>query len=100
VWVDPHNPDVVLVAALGRTFSPNADRGVFKTADGGKTWRKVLYKDDVTGRSMSTLHETIPDWLRGIMGTLCEAGNPRALLDNMSGAGIYKTADGAKRGLR
>src|SRR5689334_6903598 len=43
MWVDPHNPDVVLVAALGHTYAPNAERGVFKTTDGGKTWRKVLY---------------------------------------------------------
>ena len=49
MWVDPHNPDIVLVAALGRTYSKNEQRGVFKTTDGGKTWRKVLYKDDITG---------------------------------------------------
>ena len=49
LWVDPHNPDIVLVAALGRTYSKNNQRGVFKTTDGGKTWRNVLHKDDVTG---------------------------------------------------
>src|SRR3984957_10658309 len=49
LWVEPRNPDVVLVAALGRTYSKNEQRGVFKTTDGGKTWRKVLYKDDITG---------------------------------------------------
>src|SRR5580658_6095476 len=47
--VDPTNPDIVLVAALGRTYSKNEQRGVFKTTDGGRTWKKVLYKDDVTG---------------------------------------------------
>ncbi len=49
LWVDPHNPDIVLVAALGRTYSKSNQRGVFKSTDGGKTWRKVLYKDDITG---------------------------------------------------
>ena len=49
IWVDPQNPDVVLVAALGHTYERNPDRGVYKTTDGGKTWRKVLYTDDVTG---------------------------------------------------
>jgi photosystem II stability/assembly factor-like uncharacterized protein len=47
--VDPDNPDIVLVAALGHAFGPNAERGVFRTTDGGKTWSKVLYKDDNTG---------------------------------------------------
>jgi photosystem II stability/assembly factor-like uncharacterized protein len=47
--IDPKNPDIVLVAALGHAFGPNAERGVFRTADGGKTWTKVLAKDDRTG---------------------------------------------------
>jgi photosystem II stability/assembly factor-like uncharacterized protein len=49
VLVDPRNPDVVLVAAMGHAFAPNAERGVFRSADGGKTWDKVLYVDDRTG---------------------------------------------------
>ena len=49
VIIDPRNPDIVLVAALGHAWGPNAERGVFRTADGGKTWQKVLYKDDNTG---------------------------------------------------
>ncbi|MFN8572427.1 MAG: hypothetical protein U0132_10250 [Gemmatimonadaceae bacterium] len=49
--IDPRNPDVVYVCALGRTWGPNEDRGVFKTVDGGKTWRKILYKDTLTGCS-------------------------------------------------
>ncbi len=49
--IDPRNPDVVYVCALGRTWGPNEDRGVFKTTDGGKSWRKLLYKDTLTGCS-------------------------------------------------
>ena len=49
VIVDPANPDIVLVAAIGHAFGPNAERGVFRTTDGGKTWSKVLYKDADTG---------------------------------------------------
>src|SRR5580704_5436177 len=49
VIIDPSNPDIVLVAALGHAWGPNAERGVFRTADGGKTWQKVLYKDENTG---------------------------------------------------
>ncbi len=49
VLVDPKNPDVVLVAALGHAYGPNAERGVFRSTDGGRTWIKVLYKDPDTG---------------------------------------------------
>ncbi|PYK41142.1 MAG: glycosyl hydrolase [Verrucomicrobia bacterium] len=47
--VDPRNENVVLVAALGHAFGPNQERGIFRTADGGKTWTKVLSKDENTG---------------------------------------------------
>ena len=49
IAVHPTNPDVVFVAALGHAYGPNTERGVFRSADGGKTWQKVLYKDDKTG---------------------------------------------------
>src|SRR5579862_8801476 len=49
VLVDPKDPDVVYVAALGHQYGPNEQRGVFKSTDGGKTWSKVLYKDPNTG---------------------------------------------------
>src|SRR2546422_7900027 len=47
--VDPRNENVVLVAALGHAFGPNQERGIFRTADGGITWTKVLSKDENTG---------------------------------------------------
>ncbi len=49
IVVDPHNPDVVLVAALGDPYGPNPERGVFRSTDGGRTWKKVLYKNPDTG---------------------------------------------------
>ena len=49
VIVDPKNADVVYVAALGHPYGPNTERGIFRTTDGGKTWDKVLYKDENTG---------------------------------------------------
>jgi photosystem II stability/assembly factor-like uncharacterized protein len=49
VIVDPRNSEVVLVAALGHAFGPNQERGIFRTNDGGKTWTKVLSKDENTG---------------------------------------------------
>ncbi len=49
VLVDPSNPDIVFVAALGHAYGPNEMRGVFRSMDGGQTWKKVLYKDAATG---------------------------------------------------
>jgi len=49
VIVNPTNPDIAFVAALGHPYGPNPERGIFRTLDGGKTWEKVLYKDDNTG---------------------------------------------------
>src|SRR5579871_4455925 len=49
IRIDPANPDVVYVAALGHPYGPNADRGVFRSKDGGATWQKVLYKNDRAG---------------------------------------------------
>ena len=49
IVVDPANPDLVLVAAIGHAFGPNPQRGVFRSADGGKSWTRVLYRDDRTG---------------------------------------------------
>ena len=49
VIVNPTNPDIAFVAALGHPFGPNPERGIFRTLDGGKNWEKVLYKDDNTG---------------------------------------------------
>src|SRR5277367_3152300 len=46
LWIDTRNPDHVLVAALGHAYGPNTERGIFRTTDGGKTWDKILYKDD------------------------------------------------------
>lgn len=49
VVVDPKDPDRVLVAALGHPYGPNAKRGVFLTEDGGRTWRRTLFRDESTG---------------------------------------------------
>ena len=46
VRIHPRNPDIAYVSALGHVYGPNAERGVFKTTDGGKTWRKVLFRSD------------------------------------------------------
>jgi photosystem II stability/assembly factor-like uncharacterized protein len=49
IAINPKNPDIVFVAALGHPFADNEERGIFRTQDGGKTWEKVLYKDAKSG---------------------------------------------------
>ncbi|MBI5402169.1 MAG: glycosyl hydrolase [Ignavibacteriae bacterium] len=49
IIIDPNNPNVILVAALGHLFSSNSERGIYKTTNGGKSWRNTLYIDDITG---------------------------------------------------
>ena len=53
IRVDPANPDMVYVAALGNPFVPNKERGVYRSTDGGKTWRNVLFISDDSGRGRS-----------------------------------------------
>ena len=49
VRVDPHDPDTVYLAALGHAHGPNRERGIFKSSDGGRSWRQVLFRDEQTG---------------------------------------------------
>src|SRR5689334_37295 len=61
IRIHPKNPDVVFVASFGKYGGPSGERGLFKTTDGGKTWRKVLYRDDKTGAVDISIDRTNPD---------------------------------------
>jgi len=63
IRIHPTNPDIVWVGALGHLWGPNAERGLFRTTDGGKTWQKVLYVDDRTGVIDVALNPSDPDTL-------------------------------------
>ncbi len=92
IRIHPTNPDIVYVGALGHVFGPNSERGVFKTVDGGKTWKKILFRNDSTG----------------VADLIMEPGNPNVLYATMwqayrlpwtfssggAGSGIFKTTDG------
>ena len=94
IWVDPKNQDTVLVAALGHTYAPNEQRGIFKTLDGGKTWRKVLYKDDTTGAiDLGFAPDNPQAGFAALWHHYVKPGDARALLGDMEGGEIYKTTD-------
>jgi photosystem II stability/assembly factor-like uncharacterized protein len=96
LWIDPQNPNVVLVAALGRTWARNSQRGVFKTTDGGKTWRRVLYKDDVTGAINLAFEPGNPQvGYAALWHHYVTVKNPfEAIVGGNDGGFIYKTTDG------
>ncbi len=94
VLVDPKNPDVVLVAALGHGFGPNSERGVYRTTDGGKTWTRVLYKDENTG-AIDLAYD--PDNSRTVYASLWNARRPPYNSYppiTGPGGGLYKSTDG------
>jgi photosystem II stability/assembly factor-like uncharacterized protein len=65
--VHPRDPDRVYAAVLGHPYGPNAERGVFRSTDGGRTWTKVLYKDENTGGSAVTLDPSNPDVVYAVL---------------------------------
>lgn len=94
IIIDPHDPNRVFVAVVGHPYGPNAERGVFRSTDGGQTWQKVLYKDENTGavdlafdpKNPQTIYASMwasrrPPW---------SVGNPF----NGAGSGLYKSTDG------
>jgi photosystem II stability/assembly factor-like uncharacterized protein len=92
VIVNPRNPDIVFVAALGHPFGPNPERGVFRTTDGGKTWDKVLYKNENTGAIDVAFDPQNPNIL---FASLWEARRtPWSLSSGGPGSGVYRSSDG------
>lgn len=92
IVVDPDNPDVVYAAAMGHVWAPNADRGVFKSTDGGQTWKKILYVNDKTGGLTLAMDPTNPQVLYATMWQAYR--RPWTLSSGGPGSGIYKTTDG------
>ncbi len=94
ILVNPKNPDIVFVAALGHAYGPNAERGVFRSTDGGKTWTKVLFKDDNTGAIDLAFKPGDPDT---IYAALWQTRRPPWNVyppSNGPGSGLYVSHDG------
>jgi photosystem II stability/assembly factor-like uncharacterized protein len=94
IAVDPKNPNVVFVAAIGHLYAPNADRGVFKSIDGGKTWRKVLFKNNDVGAVDVVID---PANSRVVYACLWNTRRPPWYTyapTNGPGGGIFKSIDG------
>jgi photosystem II stability/assembly factor-like uncharacterized protein len=90
--VNPRNPDIAFVAALGHPFGDNEERGIFRTQDGGKTWQKVLYKDAKSG-AIDVVFD--PSNSNILFAALWQARRtPWSLDSGGPGSGLYRSVDG------
>ncbi len=94
IILHPDNPDVLWVAALGHLYSPNPERGVFKTTNGGKTWEKTLFVHENAGAVDMVIDPADPNILyAAIWDRQRRAWN---LVESGAGSGIYKSEDGGE----
>jgi photosystem II stability/assembly factor-like uncharacterized protein len=92
VRIHPKNPDLVYVAVFGHVWGPNEERGVFRSSDGGKSWKRILFVDDKTGASDLAMDPNNP---RILYAGFWEAyRRPWTLSSGGPGGGIFKTTDG------
>jgi photosystem II stability/assembly factor-like uncharacterized protein len=94
IRIHPKNPDIVFVAAFGHHSGQNDERGVFKSTDGGKTWRKVLFRDAKTGAVDLSIDPRNPDV---IYAALWEAYRVEYQMSSGGpGSGLFKSTDGGE----
>jgi photosystem II stability/assembly factor-like uncharacterized protein len=92
VRVDRKNPDIVYVAALGHPYAPNTERGVFRTLNGGKSWQRILYRNDSTGAVDIVIDPNNP---KIIYAALWQANRtPWGMSSGGRGSGLFRSTDG------
>jgi len=94
VRIHPTNPDVAWVAAYGDIFKTNVDRGVYKTVDGGKSWRKTLYMNDSTGAMDVELQPGNPNTVYAWMNRI--ERKPWSIISGSREGGFFKSTDGGE----
>jgi len=92
IRVHPSDPNVAFVAAIGNAFKPNAERGVFRTKDGGRTWQKVLFVSDSTGAVDVELQPGNPNVVFAAMWRA--ERKPWTIISGAREGGIYRSTDG------
>lgn len=94
IIIHPKNPDIVWVAAMGHLFGPNEQRGIFKTTDGGKNWKRVLYVNNQAGCSDLVMEPGNPSVLYA--GTWRMLRTPYSMESGGEGSGLWKSIDGGE----
>jgi photosystem II stability/assembly factor-like uncharacterized protein len=92
IAVDPSNPNIALVAAIGPEFSPGGERGIYRTSDGGHTWQRVLYVNPTTGGSDVAFDPSDPNV--AFAGTFDFLRQPWTFRGGGVGSGLYRSTDG------
>jgi len=91
IVVDPKNPDIVYVAAQGTLYAPSKERGVYKSTDGGATWKNVLFVNEKTGAAELSMDWNNP---RILYAAMWEHGRlPWKIVSGGAGSGLYKSVD-------
>lgn len=94
IVIHPKNPDIVLVAAQGAIHGATQDRGIYKSIDGGITWKKVLYVNDMTGCSELSMDMSNPQVMYAAMWH--HQRLPWKVISGGPGSGLYKSVDGGE----
>ncbi len=94
VIIHPKNPDIVWVAAQGALHGSTKERGIYKSTDGGKTWKNVLYVNDMTGCSELSIDYSNPQVLYAAMWH--HQRTPWQVISGGPGSGLYKSTDGGE----
>lgn len=94
IVVHPTNPDIVFVAAQGALHGPNKERGIYKSTDGGKSWKQVLFVNELTGCSELSMDMNYPDIMYATMWE--HQRKPWKVISGGAGSGVYKSTDGGE----
>lgn len=98
IKLDPTNPEIAYVAALGTLWAPNTERGVFKTTDGGKTWTKILYVDEDTGATDVEIDPVNPKKMFAAMWQFRRL--PYHFQSGGKGSSLWRSVDGGNKWTR
>ncbi|MBE0460502.1 MAG: hypothetical protein IBX60_02555 [Candidatus Aminicenantes bacterium] len=94
IVINPKNPEIVYVGALGHAFGPNKERGVFRSINGGKTWTRVLYKDEFHGVADMDIDPQNPNIVYAALWRF--ERKPWTFLSGDEKGGVYKSVDGGQ----
>ncbi len=94
IAVDPHDANRLFVAVLGHPYGPNAERGIFRSTDGGRTFQKVLYKGPDVGAAQVVLDPADPDTVYAVLWASRVSPWRWQIHQGVDGSGVFKSTDG------
>src|SRR5579862_7489106 len=94
IEVDPHNPNRLFVAVLGHPYGPNAERGIFRSTDGGQSFQKVLYKDENSGAIDLAFDPSNPQIVYAVLWASRRGPWTSGNSYDGAGSGLFKSTDG------